>query len=270
MASFSITLISNAKKSIENFPSNTVAKFTTQLYNSIDLAGNYEMTMTDVILPISFHNVRVGDCEVTLDYDVAGNGMYIAKNITIYECPPGNYTSINQLLNYINETPLQNTGINITYNEQTGHVEVKKMKLDSTGTYNMCFSPKLRAILGYPQIENFKDAAPSINPFIDPGPAPGQANLYINVPQQLFVYCDIVEPQMVGDGCSKLLRNIGIEDVSKFGHLFVKTYDNSEYIPVLRNHFTTIEIDIRTVTDDPAPFEFGTSLVKVHFRPVSS
>jgi hypothetical protein len=299
MESFFITLISNATESSKKYPDNTVAKFTTQLYNSIELNDNYEIALKEFICPISFFNITEKEYSVTEDLKFTAPNQLRSIEIGEYHIPAGNYTSIHRILKFLNEIPFIATKLEVIYDEISGHValiefdlspklkkiekkKAEKRKLEtqnkteeSAGSiaysegsaaeeivdpgFGFDFSPKLRHLLG------FKQGVP-----LAEGPAPFPVNLYINVPQQLLIYCDIVEPHLVGDNVSRLLRNVGIEDITKFGNLFVKTYDNPDYLPLLKYHFSTIEIDIRVSNDDPAPFQFGPSLVKVHFKKVRS
>jgi hypothetical protein len=299
MESFFITLISNAKESSKKYPDNTVAKFTTQLFNSIELNANYEVALKEFICPISFFNITKEEYSVAQELKFTDPNQLRSIEIGLYHIPAGNYTSIHRILKFLNEIPFIATKLEVIYDEISEHValveldlspnlkknekkkaekrklEVKNKTEESAGSiaysegavaepivdpgFGIDFSPKLRHLLG------FKQGVPLVE-----GPAPYPVNLYINVPQQLLIYCDIVEPHLVGDGVSRLLRNVGIEDVTKFGNLFVKTYDNPDYLPVLKTHFSTIEIDIRVNGEDPAPFQFGPSLVKVHFRKVRS
>jgi hypothetical protein len=360
-----LNLISNASKSHRMHPSNTTARFTTVLMNPIELYGEYEMGLKEIVCPISFYNIAEG-CSVDVRYGTVDSETSLsADTYEVYDCPPGNYSTIHQLLGYLNSVPLLVSGFQLQYDERSGHVEVL-----NSGNFNVQFSPKLRSILGFTPnqaivsgqaldpIKSYKDIpiksgectvdlnltgkinydlssttvdkpkdatckclagnyanihhllsylnseplsksgyklsynetfarvevesigkgnidfSPKLRAVLGfaqdqpilKGPALGPVNLYANVPQQLLIYCDVVETQMVGDGESKLLRNIGIEDITKFGHLFIKTYDNPDYFPVSKKSFGSIKIDISTLLGQPAPFVFGPSLVKVHFR----
>ena len=80
----------------------------------------------------------------------------------------------------------------------------------------------------------------------------------------LYVYTSIVEPRVVGDSVVPLLRIVPIE--GKHGDLVSKSFDNVQYVAVLHNEFTTIEVDIRDNTGRPVPFERGRTTVTFHFR----
>jgi hypothetical protein len=80
----------------------------------------------------------------------------------------------------------------------------------------------------------------------------------------LFVYCDIVEPVVVGDVKAPLLRVVNIS--GKEGSTISRIYQNIQYVPILRKQFDTIEIDIRSDFGQKVAFERGKVIVVLHFR----
>ena len=82
----------------------------------------------------------------------------------------------------------------------------------------------------------------------------------------LFVYCNIVKPSYVGNTYTQLLRLVEIPSDKNFGDQVLITYPNTFYIPLLTQEFETIEIDIKTETGESMPFEFGRSIITLHFR----
>ena len=109
----------------------------------------------------------------------------------------------------------------------------------------------------------------------DPSKAPTEAERYlwsknpfelVGGYHSLFVYCDIVRPSFVGDSYTQLLRIVEIPPKTSYGDQIVITYPNIQYIPVMNREFETIEIDIKDDTGLQIPFEFGRSIVVLHFR----
>lgn len=93
------------------------------------------------------------------------------------------------------------------------------------------------------------------------------ASLTRAIPTQIFVYSDICEPAIVGDTHAPLLRIVNINAREfKFGSTIVKSFAPVHYVPVLRNRFQTIDIDIRDQFGKPIPFEFGTLTLVLHFK----
>ena len=80
----------------------------------------------------------------------------------------------------------------------------------------------------------------------------------------LFIYCDIVDPVVVGDVRVPLLRVVNI--AGKEGAIISRMYQNIQYVPILRKQFDTIEIDIRSDFGQNVAFERGKVIVVLHFR----
>jgi hypothetical protein len=290
-----ITLLSNSDISKKMYPENTAAKWKTRFPETIELKdGDHEMAMKEIQVPCSFFNVNDTDYYVeafTLDYDDEGDPIRV--DLETKKLPKGNYTDVQHLMTALNAFSIVKKNVYFKYEEDSGRVEVcdPKRKKKKTGPEQQLadeddddvndsyikkkvdLSPKLRAMLGFKtgaedkHDDDYDEYGALINvPYLRNGFAPRPVNLYVNVRQQLFVYCDVLEPQIVGDKEERVLRVVGLDDVTQFGRLIVKTYDNPDYVPILKPSFDTIEIDIRTYDDLPAPFEFGPSLVKVHIR----
>lgn len=87
---------------------------------------------------------------------------------------------------------------------------------------------------------------------------------------QIFVYCDLVEPRIVGDVYTPLLRVIQAcgKENSIRGGSEMKILSPPHYLPLMLTSFRTIEINIRDHLGRPIPFESGTLTVTLHFRRV--
>jgi hypothetical protein len=79
-----------------------------------------------------------------------------------------------------------------------------------------------------------------------------------------FVYCDLLEHQLVGDAHVPLLRSIAVS--GKSGEVIAKSFDNIHYVGLSRSTFQDIHIHITDDTGVRVPFEQGRVIVKLHFR----
>jgi len=75
----------------------------------------------------------------------------------------------------------------------------------------------------------------------------------------LYIYCDIIQPQYVGDALVPLLRIVPVE--GKDGQRVNKSFLGPQYVPVSRKQFETIEVNIKRDTGETVPFEFGRVLL---------
>ena len=80
----------------------------------------------------------------------------------------------------------------------------------------------------------------------------------------LFVYCDLIQSQYVGDALVPLLRIVPVE--GEVGQRVCKSFVSPQYVPVSRKQFETVEVDIKTDTGESVPFKFGRVLLTLHFR----
>ena len=83
----------------------------------------------------------------------------------------------------------------------------------------------------------------------------------------LYVYCDAAEAIPVGDIKAPLLRVV--DAAGNFGDTIHRLYMTPQYVPVSRKEFNTVEIDIRDHSGRSVPFEFGKTIVTLHFREAS-
>ncbi len=114
-------------------------------------------------------------------------------------------------------------------------------------------SSKLRYILGFEQPKIY-----------------GDRNVAKYIPDirvgfySLYVYCSLVEPQIVGNVTAPLIRSVQIE--GNYGNIIEKLYHTPHYVPIVAKEVDRIEIDIKGDNNQSVPFQFGKTVVKLHFR----
>ena len=79
-----------------------------------------------------------------------------------------------------------------------------------------------------------------------------------------FVYCDIVEHQLVGDANVPLLRSLAVK--GNIGDVVDHAFDNVHYMGLSRSTFQELHIHITDDTGKEVPFDSGRVIVKLHFR----
>jgi hypothetical protein len=80
----------------------------------------------------------------------------------------------------------------------------------------------------------------------------------------LYIYCDVATLTIVGDTKTPLLRTCNA--TGKRSGFLHHTYVQPYYVPVGRREFDSIEISITNEFGRPMPFEYGKSVVTLHFR----
>lgn len=240
---FYITLPSNS--STQYFPDNAVSHYTTQLPKIIDLTGSWDVALIEIHYPGNFENVTE-----------EGNCILLESDNVFTECviPPGTYESIQALLTRVNIC-IESVGV---FKYDASVSAVKLLIADVLiGTTKIKLSDTLALQLGYnPTVDIVKHPYASKPPDVMRG-----------VPNNMFVYCDVVEPQLVGDVVTPLLRVVNtLADKTLYGRSFTQIFQTPMYVPVLKRQFNDIEINLRDSTGHFIPFGFGLSSVVLHFR----
>ena len=267
---FYLTLPSNS--SFQFYPNNTLAHFTTQLAKEVDLQGQWEVGLSEIQYPHTWHNMNEKEGWINFKKN------NLEKRLVL---PPGQYDTPEQLtasLNqfFVKEKPayrVRRRSSTLGYmdlaiarpistttprNESpqiifTYHPITKKASVTIQHGCEMDISPTLVRMLGL------------VNSHMSAGTYHGVHNVDVHQGfYSLYIYCDVVDPQSVGDTQVPLLRIVPIEGES--GQMITKTYEHIQYVPLLRKHFHTIEIDIKKDTGESVPFELGELVVTLHFR----
>ncbi|KAK5650192.1 hypothetical protein RI129_001221 [Pyrocoelia pectoralis] len=273
---FYLTLLSNS--SMAYFPNNTTASFITQLPKRLRLTGDWVVGLSEIHYPCTFKTVTEMD-----------NLVYYRINPVLSDAPPletvlekattyfirdpkqiqykeggwfvirlatGNYESVEEIVDTLNKHELISKLIKVKYNKTTKRVSIT---FEAVFTISILgFSQRLALQLGFRPYQNIKSEQEAHH----------TASIWTGLPSQMFVYCDIVEPQIVGDVLTPLMRivNIVIRNYYYYGNHNDVVFSPTHYIPVMTKEFENIEINIRTDTGALMPFELGTLSLKLHFK----
>lgn len=268
---FYIVLPSNS--SSDYFPNNTTTNFKTHLPRALSLPGRWCVSLTDMQVPQTFLHVAKEE-----------ERSFVEIHSTVEERDPlspdkvldvkhwqerstvtaGIYNTIDDLVSAVNETRSFRGHLKFTYlPENGGYVEVKRICGETCALHDFKLSREISYMLGFtnPLISLLRSGRKAI------GDQP--ACLISGLPNLLFVYTDICEPYITGDAHTPLL-NVVTVDVGNymFGKIETKTFTSPKYIPLLHTNFEVIEIDIRDAFGRPAPFEYGTCAVTLHFKKI--
>jgi len=221
------------------YEDNTAAKYTTKIPSTIDLSGDWEVALSEIIYPARMlHTVDGNECSIRI-FITGAPTTDITLACKVYDNPT---TLMKDLI------ALKGSYFRIIYDEKTGAVE---MKCDNRFAA-IAFSKTLARFLGFkqPALEFGKDYR-------------GVVCMGIN-PSTMYVYCDPIEHVIVGDVRAPLLRTFGMEKSSN--DVVHRNFPNLVYVPIQKKQFDTIDINIMTDTGEPMPFASGKSTVLLHFR----
>ena len=238
---FYLTLPSNA--SLNEFPNNKTTNYCVKLPQSIDLEGVWEVSLYSISYPNTWYTLQK---RVDTHLFYADRTGLFQQAIMDY----GYYQSMQKLIKAANKALPRNVSDNIklTYNAFTGKVTVQ-----IKNGFQFAVMKPLPIILGF----GGKDVMlkkTTESPYV--------ADL--TTVSTIYVYCDIVQPHIVGDTSAQLLKSIPAE--GKFGDIIAKTFTNIQYMPIRTKSFEAVEVLLRNDTGDPVPFERGKVVITLHFR----
>ena len=260
MSEFYLTLPSNTATGSE---ANRTNRFRVELPHTIELEGDWDVALVDIVYPHSWDNVNSVGLGVThvAALLVITNGT--DDNHKLY-LPNGYYETINDLNFAIIQAwndkqkeigqkaslpPFHFKFNQITKRNRLVYAE----KQDKVITVRL--SKHLQYLMGYDRdyiahTSRHKEAKypPDMRGGID----------------ALYVYCDIVENQIIGDSLEPLLRIVPVQ--GKHGDLVEKNFEMPHYVPLLNKKFSSVEVHIKTDTDTYLPFNYGKVIVKLQFR----
>ena len=241
---FYLHLPSNA--SLDKFPNNTLTEYRVCLPQTISLSGDWEVALTEIHYPHSWNNVQ-GNVENRFYLrDQELDGMWEPLIV-----PPGHYSSVADLLTKMKEVINANDrfkdelqlSFDTLNRKVTVHLQNKVEMYFSDIGQMLGFSPN-NVISSTSTAERAVDLEHSFH--------------------DLYVYCDIIQSQYVGDALVPLLRIVPAE--GKDRERISKSFIRPQYLPVSRKQFETIEVNIKRDTGETVPFEFGRVLLTLHFR----
>ena len=92
-----------------------------------------------------------------------------------------------------------------------------------------------------------------------------EANLHRET--NIYVHCNIVQPQIVGDKTVPLLGIVPYQKTETYETLYA--VENIHYIPIQTKSFQKIKVLLRSSTNESIPFEHGRATITLHLKPLN-
>ena len=196
-----------------------------------------------MIYPHTWYNINKSNNSFGFDLDEKVG----TRELETRHIPVGCYESVPDILKAMTLERFKNK-ITMTYSHVT-----KKVKVKTKNGASLIFDDNgLTRVLGFkPQVIDGEWSSPYV----------ADLNSMFSL---LYVYTDIVAPQIVGDTEAPLLRVVSV--TGHDGDTVNVQYDRPHYVPVVRNCFNTIEVEVRLNSGDFVPFERGKLILVLHFR----
>lgn len=268
MEHFYVTLPSNSSE--DYYGKQVMSSYKTRLAKTLQLdVDEWEVGLAELIFPHTWNNINDGKfCVRLLD-----DNEWVWKETSI---PPALYENPNQLIEKLNDMtkkelgPNQRDNIHFNYNEL-----LRKFTAYVANGYMVRFPRELATALGLGDIETTLRQSSNKEAWGTEREMPrivydGDkiiADYCMDLDRGLhtfFVYCDIVQYQLVGDANVPLLRTVAVS--GKKGDVISKSFQNIHYVGLSRSTFQEIHVHITDDTGLRVPFEHGRVIVKLHFR----
>ena len=257
MAHFHVTLPSNS--SLDSYPNNTASRFTTKLPDRIELGSEYEVGLSEIIYPHTWFNFDNSDGRYALHYR-STDRTYTSITFKSAYYPDG--------MTFANDLNRQLAPIWSEY--KSGQPTFKFTFSPSTMKMNIYNNNKIsiQVSLDFIKLLGFSESyfLRMLGAGATTGVTTASKILTVKgVKSMMYIYCDVVSYSIVGDIEAPLLRVCSSS--GKDGDMVRNIYTHPHYVPVARNDFEAIEINISDDLGRPVPFLHGKSLVTLHFRP---
>ena len=244
---FYITLPNDSSKGL--FPENTPSEYTTKLPRWIQLNGEWEIGLHSITYTQQYIAQHL-DAPISFTHS-GGN----KKGGKMKKYP----TTVREYINNINESLKES----ITDKEIEFRHELNgKITIVISSGYKVSLRREQAIVLGFLKV----DDSGEVKEITSTETGAYQANLHRET--NIYVYCDIVQPQIVGDKMAPLL---GIVPCEKTIESYEKIYagKNIRYIPVQMKSFQNIKVHLRSSTYEFIPFDYGRASVTLHLRPLN-
>ena len=248
---FYITLPSESSKDL--FPENNPSEYIVRLPHWIQLKGEWEIGLHSIAY--TQWNI-IHHLDGTISYTYPDNGT--TKTGTGGKTRK-HYSSVDEYVSGINES-LEESRVN---NEIEFTIDLNgKVTVSLATGYKVRLRREQAIVLGF---MNFEDSAETYD-VKDTDTGLYKANLYRET--NILVYCNIVQPQIVGDRLIPLVAIVPYQKTTETYETFYAV-ENIHYIPVQTKAFQNIKVHLRSSTEEPIPFEHGRAAITLHLKPLN-
>ena len=261
-----VTLPSNS--SYQYYGIQPMSNYKTKLAKDLHLdVAEWEVGLAEFIYPISWYNVMNATFSVRKLID--GEWTFVDG-----EVPNNRYESVQQLIDTLTEA------IDTILEKQKGCIilnalPTRHVKAFLSDGYALKLSQSLSESLGFGdrhrcELRNAKDRTANVEKCDTVLGFDGESILSPFVAdvnrglRSLFIHCDIVQSQLVGDLQVPLLRTVAVRGQTE--DVVAESFSNIHYMRIERSTFQEIEVHITDDVGRRVPFQHGRVLVKLHFK----
>lgn len=277
MDSFYLTLPCNVKGV---FHENVLSDYITHLPRTIELEDKWEVALVEFHFTKSWYNVEkefmIGVTNASRSFHI-----YTTERIT-----PGKYTAefliseINRLLISLKDESIKPPKVILDRASNRVKIETGYTKKIKAEMVVPVFDDELYDMLGLstkrtneyhinendPYTDDQLESIVPIDKVIIKGPMFGERPFDDECGiHSIFVYCDVVEENLIGDSSVQCLRVCSLPKAD-FGKTINLSFEQPHYLPLSKRSFNTIRVTLKDKTNQQIRFQFGETLIKLHFK----
>ena len=293
---FTINLVSNA--SMATFPNNTLAQFTTLLPQQLSLSGSWEVAVSEISWPSAIQNITCGEFKYQLRQaqpdDKEEQGEKTRKRayglVTMYTPPkiedhieertcsikPGLYSTVDQILESIFKKVFPNAAAKLPVTWKVDKCS-QTLKVYFDGSERDCIlleatSNDLQNVLGLKTVIDCKESSSTSRTSPMKSKTVGKFPIDISGGcNTIFLYCDLVQNEILGDSQTALLRAIPLSNfLSEHRgqqYLNYQTFTNLQWRRIVKSSIESITISLRSESGQLLPFlSRGRTNITLQFR----
>jgi hypothetical protein len=230
----------------------TLSSGVTKLPERMRLDGDYEVAISDFAYPHNWFNVNNGDDRYWIGaYNFVTNQFPFPKFFVKSGYYKDEETFVTSLTQQAAEA-FANVSVKFTF---VKHLHRIRMQIRNAEDTTVLLSSDLLEFLGFRRKMMMKKDVDYL--------APMEFDLNRGL-RLMYVYCDVAADVAVGDAMAPLMRVSNVH--GEHGRNVRVTYPRPHYVPVRRREFDTIGISINNELGKPMPFDFGRTVITLHFR----
>ena len=271
------TIMCPSNSSMKLFPKNTAAEFTVQLPEPLNLGEQWEVGLKEIHLTNSWFNIREGRnrFDMRLRMPNKADGSRGDQLVDQRFVTPGAYRSVSDIFKAMNkalarkdESTANWYDIDLNYDKVTRRTifdTTNKTKNPVTGENianrrSIRLTGDLATVLGFQEGAIIKSDRVTTSPYA----AVPLGSLF-----NIYVYCDAIEPQVVGGTKTPCLRILPI-DAKHDDVVIAKEFNSPNYMSLINHRISVISFKIADDSGENIAFDYGKTVVCLHFRKRSS
>lgn len=294
-----VFLTSNVKSDIGMQENNTIGNYYTHLPKKLILDDSWEVSIAEITYSKSWFNVPFQQ-KIDIAFISKNNIDPFRRKIHgNYNLPAGNYATIEVLVDAINSKldEIKNANGMIEYppylsvsTNQTNKViisfgatiEDTQYEENNRAFFIPIFPEYLCNMLGFTTVlnecldlETYGDfvtadghhiRAMNKSAFGHQIAMIGEYQYQMKPIHTLYVYSDIIQPRIVGNSMSHLLRNIAVPSEVAYGEDVYLPYKKRFYHPLSQFEIDKIRVEFKDDSGENILFNFGRTTLALHFR----